>query len=582
MRNSLSSKAFAAALIAALCGSPAIAAPRAPSMDDALARIAAYAPQALAEQDAPGMSVAITDRTHTLRVITIGYANLDAKTPVTAQTRFPIGSITKGMTATALLELRDAGRFDPNARVKTYLPWFSIQSGGKPILAHQLLSHTGGLPDDYTLAPGYMYSVAALRDAHTIFTPGTHWAYSNDGFATLGAILSAIDGRSWADSLQARVFDKLGMAHSSPVFTPQTLADSANGYQFEDMNAVTPPQPRLVTSDPEDFVDPAGSVISTPDDMAKYMRFILNGGTNDAGKRVISPSSYALLTTPDNMNRKLAGPAGVELGEAPLIYQHYAYGLGVHTENGDKIVAHTGGIAGYTACMENDVTRGFGVIAMSNLIEAPLHPCAIVLYAIKVLQAQAAGQPLPPVPAPAGMYLQRTRVTNASSYAGTYTDARGDRLQFTSDGTHLSLQTPQGAKPLYPRGGNSFYVDDPRFAIFGLTFLAQKKGAFDQVVSGDRWYASAAYTGKRTFATPAAWNALTGRYEGLETWGVAPSNRVLIVKGQLTLDGVAPLVPQKDGSFKLGSSTVRFDTSAAGQMQRMWIDGMPLYRVDLP
>jgi CubicO group peptidase (beta-lactamase class C family) len=582
MRNSLSSKFALAALAAASCIAPAAGAPATPSIDDALARIAAYAPQALAEQDAPGMSVAITDRTHTLRIITAGYANLDAKTPVTAQTRFPIGSITKGMTATALLELRDARRFDPNAPVKTYLPWFSIKSNGKPIFAHQLLSHTSGLPDDYTLAPGYMYSVAALRDARTIFTPGTHWSYSNDGFATLGAILSALDARPWADSLQARVFDRLGMTHSSPVFTPQTLGDAANGYVFQDMNAVTPANPRLVPSDPEDFVDPAGSVISTPEDMAKYMRFILNGGVNDAGQRVLSASSYALLTTADTMNGKPAGPVTPELGEAPLMYQTYAYGLAVHNENGDKIVAHTGGIAGYTACMENDVTRGFGVIAMSNLVEAPLHPCAIVLYAIKVLQAQAAGQPLPPVPAPAGMYLQRTAVADASRYAGTYTDARGEQLHFTSDGTHLSLETAQGSKPLYPRGGNSFYVDDPRFAIFGLTFLAQKKGQFDQVVSGERWYTSAAYSGKKTFGTPASWNALTGRYETLETWGSASSNRVLVVKGHLTLDGVAPLVPRSDGSFTVGTSIVRFDTRAAGKMQRMWIDGMPLYRVDLP
>jgi hypothetical protein len=50
----------------------------------------------------------------------------------------------------------------------------------------------------------------------------------------------------------------------------------------------------------------------------------------------------------------------------------------------------------------------------------------------------------------------------------------------------------------------------------------------------------------------------------------------------LTLDGVAPLVPRSDGSFTVGTSIVRFDTRAAGKMQRMWIDGMPLYRVDLP
>ncbi len=126
----------AAALAMLFLGVPVDAATP-PSMDDALAQIAAYAPQALSEQGAPGMSVAITDRTHTLRIITAGYANLESKTPVTAQTRFPIGSITKGMTAAALMELRDAGKFDPAKPVRAYLPWWNIASGGATIYAHQ-------------------------------------------------------------------------------------------------------------------------------------------------------------------------------------------------------------------------------------------------------------------------------------------------------------------------------------------------------------------------------------------------------------------------------------------------------------
>jgi D-alanyl-D-alanine carboxypeptidase len=553
----------------------------APSMDDALARIAQYAPQALAEQGAPGMSVAITDRTHTLRIITAGYANLESKAPVTEQTRFPVGSITKGMTATALMELRDEGKFDLAKPVKAYLPWFSIAADGQPIFAHQVLSHTAGLPDDYTLAPGYMYSVAALRHAHTIFTPGTKWSYSNDGLATAGAILAALDRRAWADSLQARVFNALGMSHSSAYFTPATLADAASGYTFADMNNMAPPNPRLVPTDPSDFVDPAGSVISTPEDMAKYMRFILNGGTNAEGKHVLSSASYTLLTTPDDMSGKPAGPSTPELAEAPLLYQHYALGLAVHTENGDKIVGHTGGIAGYTACMENDVTRGFGVIAMSNLVEAPLHPCAIVLYAIKVLQAQSAGQPLPPVPPLQGMYLQRTTVANAADYAGTYTAPNGAQIAIAADGPGLVLQAGGDPKPLYPRGGTTFYVDDARFAVFGLTFGKNKAGKIDEVFSGDQWFTTSAYTGPKSFNTPRAWEALTGRYESMEEWGFASASRVFVLKGRLVMDG-APLTAEKDGSFRLGSSIVRFDTPAAGKMQRAWVDGIPMYRVELP
>jgi CubicO group peptidase (beta-lactamase class C family) len=552
-----------------------------PTIDDALRQIETYAPQALQEQGAPGMSVAITDRTHTLRIITVGYANLDAKTPVTPSTRFPIGSITKGMTALSLMEARDEGKFDPSKTVQSYLPWFSIHSDGKPIYVHQLLSHTAGTPDDFSIAPGYMYSVAALRNAHTIFPPGTSWSYSNDGLATTGAILSTIDGRPWAQSLQTRVFDALGMSNSSPVFSLQSLHDAALGYVFEQLNTLTPPNPRLISSIPGDFVDPAGSVVSTPEDMAKYMRLILNGGVNDAGKRVLSPSSYHMWTTPDSNNGKLAGETSPELEEAPLLYQHYAFGLAVHTENGDTIVGHTGGIAGYTACMETDVTRGFGVIAMSNLVEAPLHPCAIVLYAISVLQAQSAGRPLPPIPAAQANYLQRTAVNNAAQYAGTYTAPDGTSLQIVANANSLSLRTPQGSKILYPRGGDTFYVDDPRFTVFGLNFARNKAGSVDEVVSGPQWFAGASYSGTRAFSYPRNWDALTGRYESLGVWGIASASHVYVLKGHLLLDG-SPLMPQPNGSFEAGTATVRFDTPAAGKMQRMRVDDFDMYRIDLP
>ncbi len=184
------------------------------------------------------------------------------------------------------------------------------------------------------------------------------------------------------------------------------------------------------------------------------------------------------------------------------MYQHYAFGLAVHNENGDKIVAHTGGIAGYTACMENDVTRGFGVIGLSNLVEAPLHPCAIVLYAISVLQAQSEGRPLPPIPAAQGNYLQRTAVKNAADYAGTYTAPDGTALTIAANGDTLSMQSAQGSKTLYPRGGDTFYVDDPRFTIFGLTFVRNKSGKVDEAVSGSQWFGGTAYTGPKTFSYP--------------------------------------------------------------------------------
>jgi CubicO group peptidase (beta-lactamase class C family) len=549
-----------------------------PTVADALEAIAVYAPRAMSEQGTPGLSVAITDRNATLRILTLGYANRDAQTPVTPQTRFAIGSITKSMTALALLELYDARRLDLNAPVLRYLPWFAIRSLGGPILVHELLSHTAGLPDDFASETGYTYDVLALRAAKTLFVPATDWSYSNDGFATAGAILARIDGRSWAQAVQARVLQPIGMAESSDVFTPEVMASAAIGYQFRDNDRPPPLSPPLVASPAMDFVDPAGSVLSTPQDMAKYMRFYLNGGQTADGKRLISAAAFSAMTHPDRLkNGKPAGSGGAVLAEAPAFYRQYGYGLSIFDDRGDRLIGHTGGISGYTACMQMNLTRGFGVIAFANLVEAPLHPCAIVLYTMRVLRAQSLGEPLPsPVPAP-----DPAAVARASEYAGTYKGATGSPLGVVSRGDRLYLVDDARQIALYARGPDLFWADDPAFAIFLLDFGRDRNGKVVELNYGPRWYANDRYRGARSFSHPSSWNGLIGRYENT-FFGEPAITRVVIVKNRLTFDGVEPLEPLSNGNFALGESVVRFGSYAGGQAQRLSIDDAYLYRMELP
>jgi CubicO group peptidase (beta-lactamase class C family) len=549
-----------------------------PTRSDALDAIAAYAPRAMQEQGTPGLSVAITDRNATLRIITLGDANRDTQTPVTPQTRFPIGSITKSMTALALLELHDAGRLNLNAPAREYLPWFSIQTLGGPILVHELLSHTAGTPDDFSPEVGYTYDILALRTAKTLFAPGTSWSYSNDGYATAGAILARLDGRSWADAVRARVLQPLGMSASSDVFTPEEMASAAIGYQFRDNDRPPSQQPPLVASPPLDFVAPAGSVLSTPEDMAKYMRFYLNGGMASDGRRLISAAAFAAMTRPDRLkNGEPAGSPGAVLAEAPSFYRQYGYGLSIFNDGGDHLVGHTGGISGYTACMQVNLTRGFGAIAFANLVEAPLHPCAIVLYAMRVLRAQSLGEPLPSPP-PA---RDPARVGRANEYAGTYTATNGASLHVVVAGDRIYIVNAAKRIEIYPRGRDLFWADDPEFAIFLLAFGRDRDGKVVEINYGPRWYGGERYRGPRTFAYPPSWNALAGRYENTYL-GEPAITRVVIVKNRLTLDGTDSLTPLSDGSFALGDSVVRFDAYAGNQPQRLSIDAMHLYRVELP
>ncbi len=548
------------------------------TLSAALAAIAAYAPAAMRIQGTPGLAVAITDRTHTMRLITLGYANVDARMPVTPRTRFAIGSITKSMTALALLEQHDAGQIDLNEPVQRYLPWFSIDSGGAPVLIHQLLSHTAGLPDDYAAEMGYVYDIVALRAAKTLFVPGTSWSYSNDGYGVAGAVVAHVDGRTWPDALRDRVLAPIGMTHSVPAFTPDSMANAAVGYQFRDNDRPPPLHPVLVPSPPMDFVDPAGSVLSTPEDMAAYMRFYLNGGKTSNGAQLLAPATFAAMTAPDTLkNGKPAGSSGVVLTEAPQFYRQYGYGLAIFNDGGDRLIGHTGGFSGYTACMQMNLTHGFGVIAFANLVEAPLHPCAIVLYAMRALRAQSLGQPIPaPPPAPDPAHVER-----AGDYAGAYTSAGGALLQVVAARDRLFLIDGGKRIALYPRGDDQFWADDPKYATFLLAFGRDQSRGVVEMNYGSQWFANDRYRGPRAFTYSAEWPALTGRYENV-FFGAPEIARVVIVKNRLTLDGIDELKPLGNDEFALGASIVRFEDYDGNQPQRLSIDESSLYRVELP
>ncbi|MBV8345907.1 MAG: beta-lactamase family protein [Candidatus Eremiobacteraeota bacterium] len=576
-RSSPAVPALCAALATALLPVPSDGA-RGPTLSAALAAIADYAPAAMRYQGTPGLAVAITDRTHTLRVIALGYANVDAKIPVTARTRFAIGSITKSMTALALLEQHDAGQIDLNEPAQRYLPWFSIDSGGTPVLVHQLLSHTAGLPDDYAVEMGYGYDIVALRAAKTLFTPGTAWSYSNDGYAVAGAIVARQDAQTWPDALRERVLAPIGMTHSVPVFTPELMANAALGYQFRDNDRPPPLHPALVPSPPMDFVDPAGSVLSTPADMAVYMRFFLNGGKTSGGTQLIAPATFAAMTSPDTLkNGKPAGSSDAVLAEAPEFYRQYGYGLAIFEDGGDRLIGHTGGISGYTACMQMNLTRGVGIVAFANLVEAPLHPCAIVLYAMRVLRAQSLGQPIPAPPA----YPDPARVERANDYAGTYGSADGAMLQVAAARDRLFLIDGGKRIALCPRGADRFWADDPKYATFLLAFGRDSAGSVVEMSYGSRWLPNERYRGPRSFTYPAEWRALAGRYENV-FFGQPQITRVVIVKDRLTLDGVDTLKPLGNDEFAIGTSVVRFEDYDGNEPQRLSIDETNLYRVESP
>jgi len=576
MLNSRSSSSLLLSLaLVAATPAPAPAA-TAPTLAQTLDAIEAYAPVALARQGAPGMSVAIVERDGVLRILSIGYANRETKQPVTPQTRFGIGSITKSFTAGALLQLKDAGRFDDTLPVKHYLPWFSIHTAYRPITSHDLFSHSSGLPDG-GLSTGYA-GPASLRDWFTGYAPGTHWSYSNVGYDTLGAILTTIEKNDYQSIIARRIFGPLDMTHSTTIWNPRTLADAATGYTYADDDRPTPPvDPRLVTTPTTHYQDPAGSILTTPGDMATYMRYILNGGIGPHG-RLLSAASWKLLTSPAITDGKEMGAGGHGM------FGLYGYGLGVQRAAGDTLVDHTGGVLSYTACMSLDLTRGYGVIAMSNLNYAGPRPCAIVTYAIKALRAYAEGKPLPAQP----KADDPLHVEGSAAFAGSYALQGGTkRLVVAAKGDRLTLTDADGTYAMYPNGDDSFWVDSPAYATESLQFGRDAKKNVVEAFFGAQWFPGAKYTGPRTFAYPKIWNAYLGHYAAIDADGYFGSVRVIVRKGELVYDDGTPLTPLGGNLFRVGEKPwtperMRFTEIIDGKARIITAPGGALYRTDEP
>ncbi len=222
--------------------------------------------------------------------------------------------------------------------------------------------------------------------------------------------------------------------------------------------------------------------------------------------------------------------------------------------------------------MQMNLTRGFGVIAMSNLSEEPLHPCAIVRYAMSVLRAQSIGEALPSQPSPPP---DPTIVADASDYAGTFTSA-STSLKIVNDDKHLSLIDGGKTYQMLLSDTDTFWTDDPRLQTFYLTFDRNRTKAVVDLSYGPDLYFGVRYNGPRKFPHTAGYDRFVGRYEG-----GAGLQRFYFVKGKLTMNGT-PLKPHGSNTFTAGPTVIRFDTLAAWHMQRVWVDEVDNYRVELP
>jgi D-alanyl-D-alanine carboxypeptidase len=533
-------------------------------------KLDAFTADYIRAMNAPGMTQALTDSTATVRTAGYGFANVDLKIPVTGEHLFQIGSISKSFVALVMLQLRDEGKADLRRPVLEYLPWLPVTMPYGPITAHDLLTHSSGLPD----AAAIFLSDPGARHMQG-FLPGAHFHYSNLGFALLGQIIERLDGRPWYQSVQARILAPMAMTATAPVITIESSARSATGYQpfFDDQ--MYPRQGRLVGRPPEVFAHPAGSIAAPPADMARYLRMLLNGGRGPGG-RIVSAEGFAMLSTPYIKAPEFSPTAS------------YGYGIAVDVLDGHKILRHTGGMNCFASSIHVDLDGGVAAFASINAMQG-YRPTPVTQYAIQLMRAERAK----PLPAPEPL-RNPDEVENASEYAGTFRRADGKELLFKAEGKRLLL-VHAGEEIVLQRSEGDLFLSTVQgsFSDYSLAFgrdltSAKREGTTQgppppvvEVAYGPDWYVNAGYRGDQEFRTPAGFSTFTGRYRSDSGDDV----RIFVRKGGLWL-GDSLLTEIGSSLFRVGEDswspdTVEFATIVEGKARLVRVVGEDCWRIEV-
>lgn len=531
--------------------------------------IAAFMPA----MNAPGLTLGMTDTTATRRVACYGYADLNLRLPVTPEHLFQTGSITKSFVALVILQLREEGKLDLQKPVLDYLPALPIVTGFGPVTIHHLLTHTSGLPDNL----GVFSSDPAARLVQG-FVPGQHFHYCNAGFGILGLLAEKLDGRPWRILVEQRILAPLGMSETTPVITTANRARAAIGYEPYWDDQVYPRQGRLAPAPNIVMDDTAGCIASTPGDMARYSRMLLNRGQGPNG-RIVSEESFALMSTPYIKAPDFSPTAS------------YGYGIAVDTLDGHKILRHTGGMIAFASSIHVDLDGAVAAWASINAMQG-YRPTAVTEYAVRLLRAERESKALPAPPP----ILNPLDVDNAADYAGTFTAADGRTLVFATQGKRLSLIDGPISIPLQHSEGDRFISTVPgRFAE--RTFVFKRKSAASpassaqpappqpvvEVSFGPDWYTAPAYDGPRSFHVPEEFAVYAGRYQSESPWG--GESLAYVLKDRLVLDG-RPLTPLGENLFRSGEEdwmpeTVEFLHLFEGRARVMRAAGMEFWRVEV-
>ena len=318
--------------------------------------------EAMNEHTTPGVGVGIVDGSGTVYAKGFGLADVERERPVTRETVFRIGSITKTMTAIGLMRLWERGEFRLDDPINDYLRGYRIEHPDRaapPVTFRHMLTHTSGIGELRKVTDLFrpIIGLGAKPDGPAPSTeeyyagglrprvyPGTKWSYANHAFNVLGQLIADISGEQFDEYMRENVFEVLGMENTDYLRSERVREGLAQGYNFSRGRLKSVKYLEIV-------VRGAGSVLSSLEDMCRYVAALLGGGANEHG-RVIEEETLSLMMEPHyRLDERL--PA---MGLAFLL----------DDRNGHLIAGHDGGWPGFISSMLLCPEEELGIVAFTN------------------------------------------------------------------------------------------------------------------------------------------------------------------------------------------------------------------------
>lgn len=369
-----------------------------------------------------------------------GYANVKKKVPATRYTIYSTGSNFKFVTATAIMQLAEAGKLDIDDPINNYLGESTIDdlsSNGTPVTFRHLLSHHSGLKGPIEIIPIWERKLPKTLEkiASEISTeepPGVNFKYCNHCYGLAGLAIEKISGQSFQEYIVKHILEPLQIESKGPVIpTPIMVEELALPYSLKNNQSVPEYQSRF-------DVFPAGDIYLTGPEMANFIIAQLNEGAfND--QSILNKSSISEM-------------------QKPQFESNYGLGTGVLIIDDKKFLQHTGGVPGFSTFFKAEPASKTGVYIASNTSGVQGILGEIGNLSLKLIRGETKIDPLRSFAKKEFEEIQLTEEV-LKKYTGKYQLAPAFFITVTQEGAHLYGQaTGQGKFELFPYEDDAFFL----------------------------------------------------------------------------------------------------------------------------